>query len=85
VGVCGDWLTAPSLEAAACSGIALAEHIGRHNEAKRGGGRAGSDEMGMDVGLDCGFKPVEGPGASAIVQMRGPPAMPAGAAAGGTD
>ncbi|GAB5030614.1 fad nad-binding oxidoreductase family protein [Nannochloropsis oceanica] len=56
-GVCGDWLLAPSIPAAATSGIALARHIARHHAAKINGDRKVLEE---DVGLRCGFKAVQG-------------------------
>jgi hypothetical protein len=70
VGVCGDWLTSPSLEGAAHSGIALARHIGAVDEGRRKaraeGQQAGARQPEPDVGLDCGFKAVAGPASSAI-------------------
>ena len=60
-GVCGDWLLAPSIAAAATSGIALARHIAKHHAAKKEGGEeGGNDVLTQDVGLGCGFKPVVG-------------------------
>ncbi len=56
-GVCGDWLLAPSIPAAATSGIALARHIAKYHAAKKNGDREVLEE---DVGLRCGFKAVQG-------------------------
>ena len=65
-GVCGDWLTAPSIPAAAASGVMLARRIADHAQA---GARVRKGEalddtlraaLEVDVGLDCGFKAVAG-------------------------
>ncbi len=69
-GVCGDWLSAPSIPAAAASGVMLARRIARHHQAEARAARsegaaveaqAGDAEvLRTDVGLDCGFKAVAG-------------------------
>jgi hypothetical protein len=65
-GVCGDWLSAPSIPAAAASGVMLARRIASHvqAEARVRKGEAWDDGLGAaleeDVGLDCGFRAVSG-------------------------
>lgn len=78
--MCGDWLLTPSLEGAATSGIRLAEHIKQVQEAKRGGAADGLHTV--DIGLDCGFKAVAGPGAAAIGSFSAAPQAEAASAGG---
>lgn len=84
-GVCGDWLSAPSIPAAAASGVMLARRIASHVQAearvRKGevlddGLRAAMEE---DVGLDCGFRAVSG--ARPIAAFAGDEAAAAAAAA----
>jgi len=74
VGVCGDWLLGGSMQAAAVSGIALADRIA----SMRGRGAAEAAELA--IGLDAPFKPL-GAGATAIGEFPGAPPPPPGAAA----
>ncbi|XP_010278111.1 PREDICTED: uncharacterized protein LOC104612410 isoform X2 [Nelumbo nucifera] len=53
-GICGDWLLGSSLEAAALSGMALANHISDYLQS--GGSRP--DEFA--IGLHDAFQPIEG-------------------------
>lgn len=54
VGICGDWLLGSSLEAAALSGMALAEHIADFRDR----GELNPEEF--SIGLQKGFSNVEG-------------------------
>ena len=49
VGICGDWMVAPSIEGTVVSGIALAETISRHATGKR-----------VDLGLRQDFESFNG-------------------------
>ncbi|CAI5510483.1 unnamed protein product [Closterium sp. Naga37s-1] len=53
VGLCGDWLLAPSVQAAAISGLAMADKIAAFHEDA-----AGSDPALFSVGLDASFAAV---------------------------
>ncbi|WMV11719.1 hypothetical protein MTR67_005104 [Solanum verrucosum] len=74
-GICGDWLLGSSLEAAALSGIALADQIADYFEQ----GGPCSDEFA--VGLHDEYKPLEGhdigqfPGLESIDQITNVPAL----------
>ncbi|CAI5461237.1 unnamed protein product [Closterium sp. Yama58-4] len=54
VGLCGDWLLAPSVQAAAISGLAMADKIAAFHEDA-----AASDPALFSVGLDASFAAVE--------------------------
>jgi len=61
-GVCGDWMLAPSIPAAARSGIALAKHIADHHKAKKKlheGGWVGQI-LTQDMNVGCKFRPAQG-------------------------
>ena len=74
-GICGDWLLGSSLEAAAISGIALADHIADYFEQ----GGPCSDEFA--VGLHDEYKPLGGhdigqfPGLESVDQTTKAPAL----------
>ncbi|KAG5626388.1 hypothetical protein H5410_011606 [Solanum commersonii] len=74
-GICGDWLLGSSLEAAALSGIALADQIADYFEQ----GGPCSDEFA--VGLHDEYKPLEGhdigqfPGLESVDQITNVPAL----------
>lgn len=53
VGICGDWLLSPSVEGAAVSGMALANHIAEFRDS-------GGESEEFSVGLDTQFQPTEG-------------------------
>ncbi|CAI5527147.1 unnamed protein product [Closterium sp. Naga37s-1] len=53
VGLCGDWLLAPSIQAAAVSGLAMADKIAAFHEDA-----AVSDPLLFSVGLDASFAAV---------------------------
>ncbi|KAK1313527.1 hypothetical protein QJS10_CPA06g01884 [Acorus calamus] len=53
-GICGDWLLGSSVEAAALSGMALADHIADYFES----GGARPDEFA--IGLNDAFQPIKG-------------------------
>ncbi|CAM6124604.1 unnamed protein product [Calypogeia fissa] len=67
VGICGDWLLGSSLESAALSGMALADHIAKY--------RNSGDEDGEDfnIGLQQSFSDVKG---SDIGQFPGTEELP---------
>ncbi|OIT07495.1 PREDICTED: uncharacterized protein LOC109214855 [Nicotiana attenuata] len=74
-GICGDWLLGSSLESAAISGIALADHIADYFQQ----GGPCSDEFA--VGLHDEYKPLEGhdigqfPGLESVDQTGKAPAL----------
>jgi predicted NAD/FAD-dependent oxidoreductase len=73
-GICGDWFTAPSIEGASISGMALAERIFTHHS-----GRASGKHVNCDCGLDVdSFRPVN---TAALGDIKGQPTTRAG---GGT-
>ncbi|KAI8462978.1 MAG: hypothetical protein J3K34DRAFT_527354 [Monoraphidium minutum] len=84
-GVCGDWLAPPggaaaaaaSLQAAALSGLALAERLA----ALRGA--AGAERDALAVGLHEPFAPVANPDIGGFPGAKAPPAADGGAAGGG--
>ena len=55
VGVCGDWFSAPSIEGAAESGLALAEQIAKQASAQAAGGAGATAPSGSGVGRPFRF------------------------------